>query len=223
MRGVIENILIEIRDYLQWPEERQYTESPDLLFRSILESQVIIEADKSEKRVPSYLLVGSEATSLELFKLANALKEWHEKVRDVTEEWRFRNYPGEPKHYLDPHGYTSRTVQRHNTLKSRLESVCLMLEKCLCVEPEPAKGVSVRDVGTALEFVDTDLSRFVKRFSDSKKITARVVGKCPKNKTANLYVLSEILSDFNDYSPTSRSELQRIRKHLESVERQPTK
>lgn len=83
------------------------------------------------------------------------------------------------------------------------------------------KGVSLRDVGIALDYIDEELKLFVRRFSDSKRITSDPLGKCPKDKRAKLYRLSEILNDLETFSSMSPVENRRIRKHLESVERFP--
>lgn len=85
------------------------------------------------------------------------------------------------------------------------------------------KGVSLRDVGAAMEFIDDQLTDFIRRFVDSKKVKSESLGKCPKDRRAKLYRLSEILRDLDSFTSLNSVETRRIRRHLESVERYPAR
>lgn len=58
------------------------------------------------------------------------------------------------------------------------------------------RGVSIRDVVIGVRGTDAeDITREVRAWCNSKKITATPLGKCPRNGTAKLYEFSEILAD----------------------------
>ena len=81
-------------------------------------------------------------------------------------------------------------------------------------------GVSIRDIFIAIDTADEELSQAVNRFSKSKQISAKPIGK---EGNANIYKVFEILADFENYSPMSKAEKQRISKRLLQVQRTPKK
>jgi hypothetical protein len=81
-------------------------------------------------------------------------------------------------------------------------------------------GVSLTDVVLSVGFPDDEVKKVVSSFSKSKKVTAKSIGKCPKEGRANLYRLFEILKNWESFSPLSKAEKNRAIKHLEAVKRQ---
>jgi hypothetical protein len=88
-------------------------------------------------------------------------------------------------------------------------------------DDQECRGVSLRDCGIALDLMDDELSDFVREFSDSKKVTAKPLGKCPNDKRANLYRLSEVLKNLQNFRKLDGCEKEKLRKHLMHVQRMP--
>ncbi|MGV3608021.1 MAG: hypothetical protein ACO1RA_16565 [Planctomycetaceae bacterium] len=77
------------------------------------------------------------------------------------------------------------------------------------------RGVSIRDVVSGVRGTDAeDIAKEVRAWCNSKKITATPLGKCPRNGTAKLYELSEILADAKKYFDLSSSKVRSLRKAL---------
>jgi len=87
---------------------------------------------------------------------------------------------------------------------------------------ESQLGVSLFDVGIFLENGDDLAARhFVNRFSDSKKISAKPLGKCPHDGRACLYPLPEILKDVENFRGLDVREKDQLRQHLTTRLRTP--
>ena len=87
-------------------------------------------------------------------------------------------------------------------------------------------GVSLFDLTEAAADYDShgiDISEAVRRFSKSKKIEAKPIGKCPHDSRKSLYRLFDILQDYENYSGISPSEKRRILATLQTKERPPKK
>ncbi len=80
---------------------------------------------------------------------------------------------------------------------------------------ETEMGVSLYDAAIVIEEGD-DLAaiRLVKKWSDTKKITATPIGKCPNDARRTLYRLSEILSDLQVILSFTSKEKTKYRKAL---------
>lgn len=89
------------------------------------------------------------------------------------------------------------------------------------VDPSIETGVSLSDLVRSIGIEDEYNADFVARFSRSKKITAKSIGKCPIDGRANLYRLFEIAKDYSDFSPISEAEKQRIIRRLQAIQRKP--
>jgi hypothetical protein len=83
-------------------------------------------------------------------------------------------------------------------------------------------GVTIRDVALAIEDGDDmEAKRLVKRLSDSKKITAKPLGRCPNDRRARLYELTEILTDVQRILSLSRHEFRKYFRVLSDRTRKP--
>jgi hypothetical protein len=78
------------------------------------------------------------------------------------------------------------------------------------------QGVALYDVALAIDPDNDDLAAkaAVKRWVDSKQITAKPLGKCPIDGRRQLYELSDILADVNKILGLTASEQARVRQAL---------
>jgi hypothetical protein len=84
------------------------------------------------------------------------------------------------------------------------------------------QGVSLRDIALLIDDDPVAASKVVKEWTNSKKITAQSIGKCPHDGRAQLYELSEILSDVEKLSGLDRSEIRTYRAALRAKLRDPS-
>lgn len=87
------------------------------------------------------------------------------------------------------------------------------------VEHKPV-GVSLTDIAKAYGVEEYDVAEWVKSFVDSKKITAKPIGKCSIDARKKLYRLSEILKDLGNFRSLTPSKKQDILSILTAKERQ---
>jgi hypothetical protein len=71
-------------------------------------------------------------------------------------------------------------------------------------------GISLFDVALAIEEDDISAKLSVRKWVDSKKLTAKAIGKCPRDGRARLYRLSEVMADLKKILGLTRSEQARI-------------
>jgi hypothetical protein len=90
----------------------------------------------------------------------------------------------------------------------------------LSMQPIRPVGVSLRDIAVAAGEED-DATDWVKRFVDSKQITAKPIGKCPLKGHPKLYRLSEILEDSQKWLGWTNREKSRVELVLKAKEREP--
>ena len=83
-------------------------------------------------------------------------------------------------------------------------------------------GISLRDIALHMTDNDDECARdTVRRWSNSKRITAKPIGKCPIDGRAALYRLSEILDDIKKVQTLSPREVIAYRQALTAKERAP--
>jgi hypothetical protein len=83
------------------------------------------------------------------------------------------------------------------------------------------QGVSLRDLAMLIEEDDQVATTSVRKWIDSKKIKASPIGKCPLDGRAQLYRLSELLSDVGKILSLNNWELSKYRQALASKLRYP--
>jgi hypothetical protein len=89
------------------------------------------------------------------------------------------------------------------------------------VDPRDNLGVSVHDICWLHDPDDKACANLVKRFNDSKKITATKLGKDTRDGRAALYRLSELLENFAEFLGLDSIEKIELRKQLAPHLRQP--
>lgn len=83
-------------------------------------------------------------------------------------------------------------------------------------------GVTLFDVAVQIEADDEVAKKLVRQISSSKKMRARSIGKCPVDGRKQLYRLSDILSDFEEFLGLTPREKSRYAKALRSRCRLPS-
>jgi hypothetical protein len=87
--------------------------------------------------------------------------------------------------------------------------------------PRDPMGVSLRDVASCFHSDDAIIKRTIRRMDGSKQMTATKIGKCRLNGRAQLYKLSEILSDAEKILALDSDEKASLDRHLRSRLRRP--
>jgi hypothetical protein len=124
-----------------------------------------------------------------------------------------------------------------DSLVSRFRKSLAELKRTIGIEPQKTEpfaeptptpgavagtGVTLFDVAFAIEQDDRLATATVKKWSDSKKITATQLGNCPRDGRRKLYPLSEILSDVAKLLSLSSGELGKYRQVLTAQQRLPS-
>ena len=87
--------------------------------------------------------------------------------------------------------------------------------------PENERGVSLYDIAFVIEEDDSAATQRVKVWSDSKRIVAKPIGKCPLDGRRQLYQLSELLSDVKKLLTLDAREVAKYRQALTAKLREP--
>ena len=80
-------------------------------------------------------------------------------------------------------------------------------------------GISLFDVAFALEEDDIAATDLVKKWIDSKRISAETIGKCPRDGRKHLYRLSELVADVQKIASLTSRDKSRLREVLTSRQR----
>ena len=88
-------------------------------------------------------------------------------------------------------------------------------------ESDVDQGIAIFDVAFLIEEDDQVATQTVKRWVDSKRITAKPIGKCPRDARKCLYRLSELLSDVRTILNPDRGEMNKYRQALTAKLRSP--
>ena len=86
---------------------------------------------------------------------------------------------------------------------------------------ENERGVSLYDIAFVIEEDDSAATQRVKAWSDSKRISAKPIGKCPLDGRRQLYRLSELLSDVKKLLSLDAKEVAKYRQALTAKLREP--
>ncbi len=167
---------------------------------------------------PNYQFFDDFAIVFALKAFHDDLARWLERCCELREEWLWNNMKFElPEAYLMAFGFSSRFTRKLDRLLSDAKEIARQIR---IVNTE--KGVSLRDVGTSLGFDGEELKSFVGRFSKSRKITCKPIGKDPEDARAKLYKPAEIVRCLGEFSKIScAQEMKEITSYLASAAREP--
>ena len=151
------------------------------------------------------------------------LKEVFEAVTALEREFRKVNNLGrqDPLTEVDIKNFNAASLSLRDAIR---DSSPRAARRGLTADPSTTKsdtGVTIFDVAFAIEEDEAVATQRVKQWSDSKRIEAASIGKCPIDGRRPLYRLSEILSDIGKILSLNSEEKTLYRQALTAKLRMP--